>query len=93
MEIIGEHKPEAIEARYTASLQKDIKANIAYNPSRARLHYAYSLLAAKDEAEAAKAEGKFLKTISTYPYEGEIALERELYGIAKAIAGSEQQQP
>ena len=85
LEIIGERRQEEIERLYTGKLKKYIKASGSHLSKR-RLMYAYSKLVTRDEAEISKALNKLNKTFKSYPYSGEVELERELAGIIDELA-------
>jgi len=80
IEIIGERRQEEIDRLYTKELQKYIKAN-PYHLSKRRLEYAYAKLVICDEAKTSRALNVLNKTFLTYPYKGELELERELVDI------------
>jgi hypothetical protein len=84
-EIMGACREEEINRLYTKQLQKYIKATSIYI-TRRRLMYAYELLVNKNEAEAEKQLEAFEKVAKTYPYEGEIACEREVLVLIKKKA-------
>lgn len=84
-EIMGECKEEEIKHLYTKQLKKYIKATSIYI-TRRRLMYAYELLVNKNELESEKQLEAFEKVAKTYPYEGEIACEREVIELIKKKA-------
>lgn len=77
LELIGPCRTEVVERLYTPEFEKYLKLVKSY-PSAQRLHYAYAVRYAHDEAAAASAREKFEKVLKDYPMLGEIQLEREL---------------
>jgi len=84
-EIIGECRHEEIERLYTNNLKKYIKASGSHL-SKCRLMYAYSKLVTHNEADTSKALKRLHKTFLTFPYKGELELEREMVGIIDSLA-------
>ena len=84
LELIGDCRKEEIECLYDKNLKKYIKATSSYI-SRQRLQYAYAKLFLKDDAEATKALEKFNKICLSYPFEGEIAENRDLIAVVDDI--------
>ncbi len=85
VELIGENRPEALEALKTPEQLRIMRAMKNYL-SVLRTEYAYALLAKKDEENAKKILRVFEKSARTYPYPGEVEAERELVAIAQAKA-------
>lgn len=82
VELIGENRPEALEALKTPEQLRIMRAMKNYL-SVLRTEYAYALLAKKDEENAKKILRVFEKSARTYPYPGEVEAERELIAIAQ----------
>lgn len=85
VELIGENRPEALEALKTPEQLRIMRAMKNYL-SVLRTEYTYALLAKKDEENAKKILRLFEKAARTYPYPGEVEAERELVAIAQAKA-------
>ena len=81
IDLLGE-EPVLTEKLYTAQL-KDFMKQMKTFPSVIRTRYVLALLWEKDLEEAKKWEEKFEKTACTYPYEADVAFERELLELAK----------
>ena len=76
-EIMEENRAAEVARLDTKSLQKYRKLTAGY-VQRIRLSYAYARLVSKDRQQAEKLLAAFEKAARAYPYEGEIAAEREL---------------
>ena len=85
LELIGECRKEEIDRLYTEDIKKYIKATSTY-PARQRLMYAYSKLFLNDNTEVAKILEKFNKTCLSYPFDGEIARDREMISLIENLA-------
>ena len=85
VELIGENRPEIVEAMFTKEQKKLMKAMHTF-PSVLRTEYAYALLAKQEEEKAEKIEKEFDRFAARYPYSVEITGERELMEIAERCA-------
>ena len=85
LELIGECRKEEIACLYTPAIKKFIKATSSY-PSKQRLMYAYAKIFLNDEAEAMKTLEKFNKNCLSYPFDGEIARDREMIRLIDDVA-------
>ncbi len=85
VELIGENRPEVLEAMKTPEQLKIMRAMKNYL-SVLRTEYAYALLAKKDGENAKKILRAFEKAAAAYPYSGEVEAERELIAIAQKKA-------
>ena len=81
-EMVGENRPEKLEALYDDELKKMMKA-MKKSPSVHRTQYLYYKYVEKDEKKAALSMAMFEKTAKTYPYPHEIEGERELISYAE----------
>ena len=85
LELIGKNRPE-ICARYFSREQDKFMRSMKNFPSIIRTQYAYALLANHDAKKAQLYRNHFNQAAKTYPYNNEVAAERELMDIAKNIA-------
>ena len=85
LELIGKNRPE-ICARYFSREQDKFMRSMKNFPSIIRTQYAYALLANHDAKKAQLYRIHFNQAAKTYPYNNEVAAERELMDIAKNIA-------
>ena len=83
LELIGRRRKEMVETWNSPEYQKWQKAMKNF-PSVLRQQYAYALLYEEDGEKAGKIREKFEKAGKTYPYEGDLELERELMEIVDA---------
>ncbi len=82
IELIGENRPEQINALMTKEQQKLMKA-LKTSVSVIRTEYALALLSEKDKGKAEKAKERFEKVACRYPYPVDILGEGELMDIAE----------
>ena len=87
LELIGENRPEALDALMTKEQQTVMKAMKDF-PSVLRTQYARALLAGRDKQQAQEIEAQFDRFAARYPYPQEIAAERELMRLARERAAS-----
>lgn len=83
LELIGRRRKEMVDKCNSPEYQKWQKAMKNF-PSVLRQQYAYALLYEEDGEKAGKIREKFEKAAKTYPYEGDLELERELMEIVDA---------
>ena len=85
-ELMGQRRPNEVEALYTKGLQKYVKKCERYQPGKKRLLYAFALLVEKDTAKAERlfAEAKRLSERS--PNTGEAKSELELMEWVREMA-------
>ncbi len=76
-EIVGQNRSDVIEAMRTPEQLKFMKLMYT-NPSVIRTEYAYFLLSVGDTKRAAEKKALFEKFAARYPFEADIAAEREL---------------
>lgn len=76
-ELVGENRTEEIQKLMTKEFNSFLKA-FQNNPAGLRLAYTLALLQDGDEVLARKKREAFDKVARTYPYEGNLASEREL---------------
>lgn len=81
-ELVGENRPEQLEAMLDKPLKKFMKSMKNF-PSILRVQYTYALLAEKDAEKTVQIKAKFEKTARSYPYPSEIQGERELMEYAE----------
>ena len=88
-ELIGENRPQAVDAMLDKAQLKAMKA-LAKLPSVMRTQYALALIHEKDAARAARLETRFNAMLAKYPYPVEARCEREL--MERARIKNEQQE-
>lgn len=76
-ELLGEGRQEKLSEWKDKALDKFMKSMKKY-PSIIRTQYAWALLYEKDEKKAEGFKNYFEKVAKTYPYDGDLASEREL---------------
>ncbi len=81
IELLGQNRPEVIQAWYTKELEQFMKSMKSF-PSVVRTQYVYALLSEKDGEKAAKLAEQFEKIAEKYPYPSDIQSERELMELA-----------
>lgn len=84
-ELIGENRPEMVDALLTKEQRKFMKSMKNYL-SVLRTEYALALLREKDAARAEELRRRFEKAAGSYPYPGDAESERELMETAKEYA-------
>lgn len=84
-ELMGQNRPEALEALNTKE-QRKFMASMKSHPSVIRSRYALALLSQRDMAEAEKLGQQFEKTARSYPYPAELEGERALMAAAREQA-------
>lgn len=82
-ELLGENRPEVLEACLTKEQHKFMQS-MKHFPSVIRTRYVYTLLGKKDMQAALRLEEEFEKSVKTYPYASDVASERELMEIARS---------
>lgn len=87
LELLGENRPEALQALMTKEQQAIMKAMKDFPPVL-RTQYARALLADRDEKQAQELEARFERSAARYPYPQEMASERELMQLARERARS-----
>lgn len=86
-ELIGENRPDVVQRMRTKQLMK-FRKSMNTQPSIQRLAYAEALLLDRDQAKAADLRRRFEQIALSYPYQCEIASERELMDIAEVASGT-----
>lgn len=84
-ELVGDNRPERIEAFQTKTYRKLMKAMRNY-PSVLRVQYAYALLHDRDPAAAETLRERFEQIAKRYPYSAELESERELMLYARTVS-------
>lgn len=82
VETIGGNRKDVLESLMTKDQERMMKAMKQY-PSVLRTKYACELISERDEAKAKKTEEEFERCARNYPYQSDIAAERELMQIAR----------
>lgn len=89
-ELIGPCRRQYIDELYTKALQRYIKQTQSYL-GRCRLQYAYALLGQSNHEQAETAKARFEKVAKSYPYQGEVAQERQLMELILQKAETKEQ--
>lgn len=82
IELMGENRIDKLNMLYTEDFKKYMK-QIKNFPSVIRLEYAFALLREGDLEKANKLEKQFEKRAKTYPYQGDIEVEKQLMALCK----------
>lgn len=87
VEAISRNRKEVLDGLMTKDQERMMKAMKQY-PSVLRTKYACVLLSDRDEEKAKETEKEFERCAMSYPYQSDIAAERELMQIARDRAAS-----
>ncbi len=79
-ELLGECRMDVVNEMYSKEQKQFMKAMRTFL-SIVRTEYAYALLGEKDEKKANAVKDRFEKIANTYPYSGDLKMEREYMGL------------
>jgi hypothetical protein len=82
LELLGENRPEVLEAFLTKE-QKQLMKQMKAFPTVLRVEYTRALLGEKDGEKAGQIKAEFERRAKTYPYQSDIESDRELMEIAE----------